>query len=314
MVLIETPSATRVLERPYRDQLDWWAIRGLLVDAHAQSMPGWDWDVRRWDGWRYHREHPLNDADLGSRIRLWETLDGRLVGAVHADAVGDAVMELHPAHRDLETAMLGWAEDHLAVGPDPDGRRGLTWWVLDADEERRRLLSERGYVAASAGASLRQLSFATARPAATLVTEAHRLRMTETTTEDCQRMADLLNAAFGRTTHTAREYRTFVERSPSFEHDLNLVAVASDGSFAAHVGATFDACNRHAIIEPVCTHPHHRRAGLARALILEALHRLRARGARTAQVDTGDDAAPNALYAACGFTEVHHLRPWHRSF
>ena len=127
-------------------------------------------------------------------------------------------------------------------------------------------------------------------------------------------MASLLNAAFGPTMHTTREYRTFVERSPSFVHHLNLVAVAPDGSFAAHAGVTYDEHNRHGIFEPVCTNPDHRRFGLARKLMLEGLRRLAARGAQSASVDTGDQVASNALYASCGFTEAHHFHAWRRDW
>jgi ribosomal protein S18 acetylase RimI-like enzyme len=51
------------------------------------------------------------------------------------------------------------------------------------------------------------------------------------------------------------------------------------GSVAAHVGLTYEAVNRHAIVEPVATHPDHRRLGLARALLAEGLPRLATRGA-----------------------------------
>jgi ribosomal protein S18 acetylase RimI-like enzyme len=123
-------------------------------------------------------------------------------------------------------------------------------------------------------------------------------------------MAALLNAAFGRTVHTAAEYRTFATASPSFRHDLNLVAEAADGSFAAHVGLTLDEVNGHGIIEPVCTHPGHRRQGLARALILEGLKRLREQGAITCSVETGDMEPANALYRAIGFTEEYRGHAW----
>jgi predicted N-acetyltransferase YhbS len=122
-------------------------------------------------------------------------------------------------------------------------------------------------------------------------------------------MASLLNAAFGRTIHSGAEYRTFVSRSPSFRHDLNLVAEAPDGSFAAHVGVTYDEANRHGIFEPVCTHPDHRRNGLAQALMFEGLRRLRAAGAATAQVETGD-MGPAALYVTCGFGEEYRGDVW----
>lgn len=126
------------------------------------------------------------------------------------------------------------------------------------------------------------------------------------------RVAALLNAAFGRSVHTAAEYRVFATRSPSFRHDLNLVAEAPDGSFAAHAGLTLDEANRHGIIEPVCTHPDHRRHGLAQALMLDGLRRLRDLGAATCDVETGDMVPANALYRSLGFTEEYRGHRWRR--
>ena len=55
-----------------------------------------------------------------------------------------------------------------------------------------------------------------------------------------QRMANVINAGFGTDVHTATALDLFMRRSPSFSHDLNLVAEIPDGTFAAHVGGTYD--------------------------------------------------------------------------
>jgi len=304
-------TAPAVVSRPCRDELDRSRIRSLLVETQLLVQPGTNWDIRRWDGWLFHREVPMSDAELAGVVELWETSDGRLLGAVHPEAPGEAWIELHPDWRHLEATMLDWAEGHLSIA-STQGSRTLALFLGDDDVARRRLLASRGYEVAESGGWLRQLRFGHAVAVAGSLPEAYRLRQTRPGDDDCARMADLLNAAFGRTVHTAREYRTFVERSPSFEHALNLVAIAPDGSFAAHVGLTIDAANRHGLVEPVCTHPDHQRLGLARTLLGEGLRRLGARGVRTASLDTGDGEAANALYVACGFTEAYHGHVWRR--
>ena len=125
-------------------------------------------------------------------------------------------------------------------------------------------------------------------------------------------MADLLNAAFSRDFHTAAEYHVFVTQSPSFRNDLNLVAEEPDGSFAAHVGITYDGANRRGLYEPVCTHPRHQRRGLARTLMLDGLCRLKALGAADAYVDSGEKVAANCLYDAVGFTEAYRGYLWRK--
>ena len=68
------------------------------------------------------------------------------------------------------------------------------------------------------------------------------------------------------------------------------------------------------IFEPVCTAPEHRHQGLARALMVEGLHRLRALGAETACLGTGDMVPANKLYEAVGFTEAYWGSTWKKLF
>jgi ribosomal protein S18 acetylase RimI-like enzyme len=289
---------------------DWWAIRGLLVRTHAAVPPGWNWDIRRWDGRRFHNEDPVLPPSFTDGIGLWEA-GGVLVGAVHGEGGGDAFLELDPAWRDLEPAMLDWAEAHLAAVHD--GRRRLEVVAWAADERRVAALRARGYVR-GAEVWARRLTLDGRPIPVPEVAAGYRLRTTSRATlgHDAAGIAGLLNASFRRSLHTAAEYRTFATRSPSFRHDLNLVAEAPDGSFAAHVGLTLDEANRHGIVEPVCTHPEHRRHGLARALILEGMRRLGDLGARTCDVETGDMAAANALYRSLPFREELGGHAWTR--
>jgi ribosomal protein S18 acetylase RimI-like enzyme len=190
----------------------------------------------------------------------------------------------------------------------------LEHFAWDYDLPRRELLRERGYEELQAGGWQRRLRFGGWQIGQPGTTPGYRLRSTGegTLDDDAARMSALLNAAFGRTIHSAAEYRTFTTSSPSFRHDLNLVAEAADGSFAAHVGLTLDEANGHGIIEPVCTHPGHRRHGLAQALILDGLCRLRDLGAATCSVETGDMEPANALYRSIGFTEEYRGHRWCR--
>jgi ribosomal protein S18 acetylase RimI-like enzyme len=307
------PATVRPYDPTAPGDADWWAVRELLVRTHAASPPSWNWDVRRWDGSRFHRVEPRLPEEEAAVIGLWEDGSGRLVGAVNGEGGHDAFLQLDPDWRHLQPAMLDWAEARLAARPD-EGGRIATLGAWDYDLPLRGLLRERGYEELPTGAWLRRLHFGGWRIAAPEIARGYVARETspETLDEDCPRMAALLNAAFGRTIHSAAEYRTFATRSPSFRHDLNLVAVAPDGSFAAHVGLTLDEPNRHGIVEPVCTHPDHRRLGLAQALILEGLARLRALGAATCHVETGDMAPANALYRSIGFTEEYRGHDWRR--
>jgi mycothiol synthase len=295
--------------RPFATDADWWAIRELLVRTYAAAPVEWNWDIRHWDGSRA----PAGEAHLSNVARngigMWES-SGRLVGAAHSEDAGDAFFQLDPDFRDVLPDMVAWAEHHLST--EIDGRRTLTTFVLDYDLVRAAVLRQRGYEQLDQGGWIRLVRFGRWTVPDDPVAAPYVMRTTteQTLRLDAQRMADLHNVAFGRTQHSCAEYMRFVSLSPSFRHDLNLVAQAPDGHFAAHVGVTFDPVNRHGIFEPVCADPRDQRHGLARALIHEGMRRLRREGAVNACVETGDRAPANELYRACGFTEEYRGHWW----
>lgn len=303
----------RVRHRPLRDDNDVRRVRELLVETHAISPPGFNWEVRRWDGWRYYSKSPEWDPALESRVHLWETGDGRLVGAVHPEGTGDAHLSIHPHYRSfIEEEMLAWAEENLARPVAGEGRQ-LTVFAFEYDRSRHLLLEKRGYEKTEAGGIFYLLRFGLQGVPTAELPEGYRLRETRPgDAQDAQRIADLLNAAFKRDFHRAEEHLVLAQHAPCFRHDLDLVAEAPDGSFACYVGLPYDEHNRYAIFEPVCTHPDHLRLGLAKALMWEALRRARALGAVSASTETGRAMAANRLYESIGFTETYESRAWRK--
>lgn len=82
--------------------------------------------------------------------------------------------------------------------------------------------------------------------------------------------------------------------------------VAPDGSFAAFAIAWHDEVNHIGSLEPVGTHPNHRRKGLGKAVVLHAMHQMKDAGMQWATVaNEGSNEASRALYQSCGF------KPWH---
>lgn len=311
MTLAEAGIGQSVVSRQFVYEEDFWSVRRLLLETYPITPTGFNWEIRRWDGWNYHGERPERDH----QIRLWETDERQLVGVAHPEGQGDVFLELHPDYRHLEDEMLAWAEQHLAVPTDDGSQRRLDIFVFDYDTPRRRLVQRRGYTQMPWGGVTRRMRLGSKPLPEVTIAEGYLLRSTRPgDCSDCQRVADILNAAFNRAFHTAEEFCYFATHSPSYRHDLNLVAEAPDGSFAALVGVTYDDVNQRGIFEPVCAHPDHQRKGLARNLMYEGLRRLTALGATDVYVDTGDAVPANELYDAVGFTEAYRGCIWRKVF
>ena len=97
-------------------------------------------------------------------------------------------------------------------------------------------------------------------------------------------------------------------RSPVYDPDLDIVAVASDGHIGAFCIVWIDPVNQVGLFEPVGTHPHFQRQGLARAVMLEGMRRLSQAGMKQAIVSTFEDnQAAIKLYESMGFQTVYRL-------
>lgn len=303
-----------VASRPYRDDADFWRIRQLCLDTYPITPVGWNWEIRRWEGQRFHDADPAPDPHWPAWIRLWETAGGRLVGVAHPEGrLGEGFLQLDPDFRGLEAEMVAWCEENLAVAVESGGRH-LRIYVHDYDTPRRRLLVGRGYAETDEWGMMRRLRFGARPVLVPQIAPGYLLRETRPDPADDQRIADILNAAFRRNIHTAAEFHGFTAHAPSYRRDLDLVAEAPGGSFGSYVGITWDPANRRGIFEPVCTHPDHRRRGLALTLMREGLRRLQALGAADAYVETGDMGPANGLYDAVGFTEAYTGHFWERAW
>lgn len=304
-----------IITRPYANDDDFWRVRSLAIETLATTPPDFNWDIRHWDGERFHNADLRWKPEWSERARLWETVGGKLVGVAHADGGGSFCLQLHPDYRQIEEEMLAWAEEQLAL-PTADGRlREVSIAVYDYDSPRLRILASRGYGDTGHTLVHRRLRLGGKRLPEPERIAGYTLRSTRPRDRaDCRRVAEVLNASFNRTFHSEQEFYNFSTQSPSYLDELNLVAEAADGSFAALVGCTVDTANRYGIFEPVCTHPGHRRKGLARSLMFEGLQRMQAQGAEVVSVGTGDSPEANQFYDTLGFTEAYMGRIWRKQF
>lgn len=306
--------AQSITSRPMQSDEDFWRVRNFLIATYPITPLGFNWDVRRWDGSRFHDEQPAWENRFQGKVQLWETGEGQLVAVANREGEGDAHLQMHPDFRHLEAEMIAWAEAHLA-NCNPEGKQQLEIFVFDYDQQRQHLLERLGYSKLTHGGVTRRLTLANHRFELPQIAETYTLRTTQSDDlANCQHIADLLNAAFNRNFHTAIEFQNFTRFAPCYRPDLDLVAVASDGTFASYVGIAYDEVNRHAAFEPVCTHPNHQRHGLARTLMLEGLLRLRSLGAADVIVDTGDRVPANRLYDSIGFSETQRGSVWCKNF
>jgi ribosomal protein S18 acetylase RimI-like enzyme len=262
--------------------------QGPFVDAHVGDLP-----------WRmYQHLDKLSEV----RVRLW--LDaGRIRAWAWLWPDGELDFQLHPESTGLLGDVLDWFESTAQQDV-------IRAWALEAHEETVAALAAASYELDEGRwyeHMLAPLDDQLARPE---VPDGYELR-TVRGDEDVDARVEMHRAAFSPSRVVPASYRRLMRAWP-YRPELDQVAVAPDGSFAAFCLCWLDEDNRVGNLEPVGTHPDHRRLGLARAVCQAGLRSLRAAGAETALVYSVGGSDATKLYESVGFTARSRHLPFRK--
>jgi len=230
----------------------------------------------------WFREPSLEEEEYW---RFWETPDGHVVALCLVE--GDEVTYvMHPDHRnrELEVEIRIWAMRFLEGRAGQERRDGykIEETAGDDDPERIALLEREGFVRENWYYLEYRRSLDEFIPEPRLP-DSYVIRNIAGEQELVERTA-LHHDAFHPYTSMTTEKYLRVMRTPGYTPELDLAVVAPDGTLAAGCICWMDATNKVGSFEPVGTRPAFRRKGLATALMLEGLHRLKTFGAVEALV------------------------------
>jgi GNAT superfamily N-acetyltransferase len=308
---------TKLYRYKYSSEADYWSIRQFLREVFLlNDRREIGWPVYRWDYWRWHVNENIFQFNLEAAVWLWKTSDGRLAAVLHPDGAGEAFLQVHPAFHSLEldVEMILAAETQYAT-TQPGGIQRLIIWVHESDLPRQDLLKRRGYIKEKFAEYQRRRNMDKPIPDFS-IPEGYVIRSMGDLGEHPQRSWISWKAFHPNEPDEAYEgwgwYRN-VQRAPLYRRDLDLVAVAPNGEFAAFCTLWFDDVTRTAAFEPVGTHPAHQRKGLGKAIMAEGLRRVRDLGATLCTVGSYSEPAGN-LYASVGFTDYELSEPWEKEW
>jgi ribosomal protein S18 acetylase RimI-like enzyme len=294
-----------VTSRLYAGEDDYARMRQLVAEIEALEGPRVYCHVGNLDWWRCTDE---DTHALATRIRLWFDHQGALVGFTWPSE-HQVDLLVHPAHRSIEPAMLDWVE-HLSRLDVDDPHPHVSVWSYAHDAWRNDLLRQRGYRRTEhfLSLSVRDLGQHVSEPD---IPAGYVIR-TMNGEDDVHARVEAHCDAFTPSRMTIARYRAVVH-APAYRPDLDLIAVAADGTVAAFCTLWFDPINRVGEIEPLGCRAAHRRRGLAHALVLEGLRRLQGYDAHRVTVFYGsepEDQPARHFYASLGFVERGRIYAW----
>ena len=284
--------------RPYRGADDLARLQHYNAVQIAHDPCGWlhpgDLPHRLFNAGRRHKPPDLQ--------RLWEDHAGEIAGRALAIPQNSFDVQSHDAGVIAEA--LAWVESGLTA-------ESIETELWDDDAFRTAIYAQHGFApnpdALPYTVTLRALDDL---PPVPRLPDGFSIRAAAGAHE-----AELLaavHAASFASQWTAAQYAQVME-SPGYSAEREFVVVAPDGRFAAFSVTWHDALNRLGYFEPVGTHAEFRRLGLARALMIHAMHAMRAAGMTHAQVAheaAEENPASAALYAGLGFTPQFSTRLW----
>ncbi|MEN8041321.1 MAG: hypothetical protein ABFR95_07430, partial [Actinomycetota bacterium] len=204
----------RVIDRGYRGVEDFLPVRDFLSELRGLLPPGQSWDVRRWDGSNCHTVEIGLDAERTARTHLWEH-GGRIVAVAMAEGGTVVHPHVHPEWMHLFNEVVVWSENAGRIAGDEISHL-LVW---DQDAVARAVATERGYVETTTSEYFRAARFGEWPIAESVLPGGYELRSVRNDPTDHQRVADIVNAAFGRTMHVEEDHRALVQNSPSYRAD-----------------------------------------------------------------------------------------------
>ncbi len=312
----------KIKNRPFENEEDYWRMREFLRQVMiANQSRELSWHVARLDYWWWFANPDLEKMKPEEVIFLWEAESGEIAAVLNPEGPGHAFLQIHPGYDSpqLEEEMLATAEARLFTITTENCRR-LWVWPDSQDRGLQEILSRRGFQRVE-GAGQQEVQHR--RSLEGLLPETrpvpgYTIRSLGDGLELLERCYASGLGFHSDDIHTARENRDHpewyrhIQSAPLYRRDLDIVAVAPDGSIASFCTIWFDDVTRTAYFEPVATVPAHRQHGLGKAVMIEGLHRLKRMGCRVAFVGGYSEAA-NALYFSVMGPEHDVSEPWEKT-
>lgn len=292
---------------------DYELIMRFLREIYLETKTQHCWLPQRWE----YAEYSVNpmymargDENWQKSIRIWED-DGKVVAICNKEEGNNAFLQIRPSYEFLADEMLDHAECAIATSNN-DGTKTLRVWSTESNRYLNDRLIARGYTRGDDGdynnAQYLDKEFIPQLPEGYSFTSGAEVA-------DQLRRQNAVNRAFNQGEELSEVSANFrmMEQAPLFRPELEVMTQYKDGTLTSFCIVWYDQQTGTGMFEPVGTHPHHRRRGLGRAMILEGLSRLKAIGAERALVESYGDKR-KGFYNSAGFETYDKDWYWRRTF
>jgi len=283
----------------------------------------------RTDDWRYLHVGTFTfkffmvvcHLDPREYIRLWYNPQGRLIACaiLGEDPSFDCQVSSEYAWSGIEAEAMEWVEMRLSELHERDAEQWSGPVVSFVRQDAARhiaFLEQHGFRYSGEFAEVNMLRSLDELIPASVLPAGYQVRPIADNMDEIANRAAAYREVWQPWTDgniSDDDYACYM-RLPGYDRDLDIVAVAPDGTVAALVNGWTDPVNRIGELDSVSARPAYRRQGLTRAVLLECLRRLKAHGMDRVHVSTGVSNTPaRNLYESVGFRVVNQYLDYVRT-
>ena len=287
---------------------DFELVHSFLIKLFKLTNKLHNWIPTRFENRKVGPCGTIYQDEEDNEVKIW--LDRKKIVAVTILQESDLYINTHPDYKFVELEIIQWAEEERKkLKENSVEENTLNIVAIESDSKRISLLEKLGYI------NTGFVEYSRIRPLDLPIPdydlpEGYEVKQLDMEI-DFPKYQEVMISVFKYCKNMTEESARIFTKASFYNPELDIVVVAPDGSFAAFCTIRLDSEREIAEIEPVGTHPDHRRLGLAKAVILEGLERLENyQPAIICIPDAAATAGANKLYDSLGFTEKEEVQIW----
>ncbi len=260
--------------RPFHWNDDFELLRSFLIDIFKLA-PYHSWIPSRLENVSFGPCGPEYQDEEDEYIKIWQEItgsDSKIVAVSFVKPSLECWIHTHPDYKYIEREIVLWIENHAKKMKSDSGDLKLNFITRDIDKKRVSLLKKLGYQEIELYGDLQVRAIDLPVPDCEI---PDGFEITNAIMEnDFEKYREVQSSVFSHCKVMTKKLLMHYASASFYNSELDIVAVAPDGRFAAFCTVRIDPVSRIAELEPVGTHPDFRKLGLARAVVLEGLNRV----------------------------------------
>lgn len=302
--------------RDYHWEKDFESVRKFLADIFRIRKAYTNWIPSELENLKFGPGGTEYRDEEDEYLKIWEAFDEaqqitlRIIAVSYTKPSGDCWLSVHPNYTSVAREIVLWMWNRVKEMKGGKVEEvNMKFVVDDDDEDLILLLSDLGFQKGEIEGDKQVRPIDLPVPTYSLP-EGYTIR-NAVIEKDFLKYRAVQMTVFPHIVSMSMELLQLFSTASFYQENLDIVAVDPDGKFAAFCTARIDPLSKIAELEPVGTHPNHRKLGLARAVICESLERLeKYRPSAVVILGAAPTDGARRLYESMGFVNEGTRHYW----